>query len=535
MTLHGHGVRRALLAIAILAATAWGQKPGAVEGVVRNAATGAPVRKALVVLRDVYAPQAYQVVSDNEGRFRIDNVKPGEYGLWADAQGYAREAGRFFAPSQTVTVAEEKTIRDFAIRLQPLGAISGRVVDENGEPVPGATVDGLRYSYSAQGPHLGQWASATTNDRGEYRVFDLEPGNWYLRVFKSLSYPKASGRVHRAMADAEYTTTYYAGAARAEDASPTAVAPGADVTDVEIRIRKTRVFRVQGKVMNGSGAAVAQARVRIEGEGYVESRADGTFDARAIPRGTHRVQASFALPDRMLESSWQQVTTADRDIEGLVFRLEPVPPLNGTVGAEDGAAGKLAGAQVALEPLGGIGETLRGAIGEDARFAVANAAAQVYRVRVDRLNPALYLKSVRLGDRDASDDGRIEVAGGGVPLTLVVSGDGGRVTGTVQAAAPGPAAIVVTLAPSGRFAARVDLVKTVETDAGRFTLQGVAPGEYKIWAWELADEDLAGYAEFRKLMENKAVSLKVRAGEPQAVELKAITAVEVAEARGKLR
>jgi hypothetical protein len=520
--------------MALLAAAAWGQKPGSVEGVVRNAVTDAPVRKALVVLRDVYVPQAYQTVSDGEGRFRIDNVKPGEYGLWADAQGYAREAGRFFAPSQAVTVAEDKTIKDFAIRLTPLGAISGRVVDENGEPVAGAAVDGLRYSYSEQGPYLGQSASATSNDRGEFRLFDLEPGRWYLRVAKSLAYPKASGRVHRAMADAEYVTTYYAGASRAEDASPTVVAPGADVTDVEFRIRKTRVFRVQGKVMNG-GAPVAQARVRIEGQGYVESRADGTFDARAIPRGSHRMQASLALPVGTLASSRQQVTVTDHDIEGLVFRLEPLAELQGMVTAEDGAAGKLAGAQVALEPLGGIGETLHDAIKEDGRFAVANVAAQAYRVRVDRLNPALYLKSVRLGDRDASDDGRIDVTGGGAPLTLVVSGDSGRVTGVVRSAGPGPAPIVVTLAPDGRLAERVDLVKTIETNDGRFTAAGVAPGEYKVWAWELVEEELAGYAEFRKLLESKAAAVTVRPGEAQTIELKAITAAEIAEARGKLR
>jgi hypothetical protein len=267
----------------------------------------------------------------------------------------------------------------------------------------------------------------------------------------------------------------------------------------------------------------------------VESRADGAFDARAIPRGTYRVQAVLALPGGMLASPWQPVTVADRDIEGLVLRLEPLAALQGAVTAEDGAAGKLAGAQVALEPLGGIGETLRDAIKEDGRFGVASVAAQSYRVRVDRLNPALYLKSVRLGDRDASDDARIEVAGGGAALTLVVSGDSGRVTGMVRSAGPGPAPIVVTLAPQGRLAERVDLVKTVETDAGRFTAAGLAPGDYKVWAWELVEEELAGYAEFRKLLESKAVAVTVRAGEAQTVELKAITAAEVAEARGKLR
>jgi hypothetical protein len=81
----------------------------------------------------------------------------------------------------------------------------------------------------------------------------------------------------------------------------------------------------------------------------------------------------------------------------------------------------------------------------------------------------------------------------------------------------------------------MDLVTTIETNEGRFTAAGMAPGEYKVWAWELVEEELAGYAEFRKLLEGKAAAVTVRAGEAQTVDLKAITATEVAEARGKLR
>jgi hypothetical protein len=530
-------VRCAWLAIALVAGTAWGQKPAAVEGVVSNAATGAGVRKALVTLRDLHTNAGYQALSDAAGRFRIDTIKPGDYGLWAEAQGYVREPGRFYAPSQALTVKEAQTVKDFAIRLEPLGAISGRVLDENDEPVAGATVDGLRYSYSAQGAQFWNRATSTTNERGEYRVFDLDPGRWYLRVGKTLAYATASGRVHRAAADAEYGETFYPGAARIEEASSILVAPGADLLQVEIRIRKARVFRVRGKVVDGaSGAPAAKARVTIEDVGSVESKADGTFDARAIPRGTHRIAASLAREAGSLASGWQQVTIADRDVEGLVFRLEPLPVLQGMVTAEGAAADKQRGARVNLEPLGGLGELLRVDTTEDGRFAVPDMPLQAYRVTVDRLGAGLYLKSVRLGEQDVTESGRIEMTAGAGVLSLVLAGDGGRVAGTVQAAGPGPAPVVVTLAPVGRLAERIDLIRTEDTDAGRFEVQGVAPGEYKIWAWELADEELAGYAEFRKLLEGKATAVTVRAGEATAsVALQVIPAAEVAEARGRLK
>ena len=99
------------------------QKPGSVEGVVTNSVSGAPIKKALVTLRSAYSNSGYQALSDPAGRFRFDSVTPGDYGLWAGAQGYVRNSGRLFAPSQAVSVAEEKTIKDFAIRREPLGTI----------------------------------------------------------------------------------------------------------------------------------------------------------------------------------------------------------------------------------------------------------------------------------------------------------------------------------------------------------------------------------------------------------------------------
>ena len=95
---------------------------------------------------------------------------------------------------------------------------------------------------------------------------------------------------------------------------------------------------------------------------------------------------------------------------------------------------------------------------------------------------------------------------------------------------------MVTLAPAGPLAARMDLVETVDTASdGSFKIESVAPGDYKVFAWELAEQDLAEYPDFRKLLESKAASVTVRAGESQSVPLTVITAAEVEQARRKLR
>jgi protocatechuate 3,4-dioxygenase beta subunit len=531
------GVLLPFLTIVSLASANPPQKPGAVEGVVTNSVSSAPIKKAVVTLRSLSSNSGYQALSDTAGRFRFDNVTPGDYGLWAGAQGYVRNSGRLLAPSQAVSVAEEKTIKDFAIRLEPLGTISGKVLDENGDPVPGAAADGLQYSYSREGAQLAHRAMSTTNDRGEYRLFDLEPGRWYLRVTKSMVQPNAKGRVHSVLAEMDFRVTFYPGAVREAEAGSIEVAAGAELRQIDVRLRKVRVYHIRGKVIDAGGQAAAKARVEIEGVGYAETRPDGTFDVLGVPPGAYPV-AGEIQGDHKLVSAMQQVTIEDRDVNGVVLRLEPAATVRGTAQVEEDPVRKLIPAGVVLEPLGRMWwEGASGNIQSDGTFAIPNVAPQTYRVMVERRPSRLYLKSMRLSDQDVSAEGRIDVTPGGGLLALVFGNDPGTVEGTVQSAGPGPAPVIVTLAPDGRLAGRYDLVQTVDTKepGGSFRLENVAPGDYKVFAWELADEFMAESPEFRNLFESKAAAITVHAGEHQMARLTTITAAEIEEAGKKLR
>jgi hypothetical protein len=233
----------------------------------------------------------------------------------------------------------------------------------------------------------------------------------------------------------------------------------------------------------------------------------------------------------------QQVTIEDQDVNGVVLRLEPAPTIRGTAQVEGDPARRLMPAGVVLEPLGGMGEESSGQIQSDGTFAIPDVAPQTYRVMVERRPAGLYLKSLRLGDRDVSAEDRIDVTPGGGALALVFGNDPGTLEGTVQSAGPGPAPVIVTLAPDGRLTGRSDLVQTVDTEepGGSFHLESVAPGDYKVFAWELADKDMAESPEFRGLCESKAAAITVHAGEHQTARLSTITAAEIEEARKKLR
>jgi hypothetical protein len=144
-----------------------------------------------------------------------------------------------------------------------------------------------------------------------------------------------------------------------------------------------------------------------------------------------------------------------------------------------------------------------------------------------------YLKSFRFGERALP--GGFEVPRTGGTLTLVIATDGGQVSGKVQDQDGNPGDhMLVTMAPAGTLAQRLDLIRTVVTrDDGSFQLRGVAPGEYTVFAWERLDENAARSPEFLKMFAGKASTVTVTAGAPASVQVKSVRAEEMEEATWK--
>src|SRR5258708_3650586 len=145
-------IRIALSAMLAIAAAMAQQPPPrtVLAGAVMNSATGDPVRKALVILRahDEAKGMSYTTESDGNGRFQIGDVDPGTYSISAERQGFMPEAdGAPGAPPQAIHVEAGESLPDVKIKLVPLGVISGRVLDEDGDPIRGAQVQAAAYSY----------------------------------------------------------------------------------------------------------------------------------------------------------------------------------------------------------------------------------------------------------------------------------------------------------------------------------------------------------------------------------------------------
>jgi hypothetical protein len=156
-----------LLLVAMLQAP-----PASVEGVARKAGTTEPVTHARVMLASVEGRLADTriVETDERGRFAFRGIAAGTYRLHAQHDAFVRAAGR------VVTVASSQSIRDLVVAMTPTGVITGRVVDEYGDPVPDVYV---RAAPVGADPKIGPYET-TTNDLGEYRLYGLPPAAYVV-------------------------------------------------------------------------------------------------------------------------------------------------------------------------------------------------------------------------------------------------------------------------------------------------------------------------------------------------------------------
>jgi hypothetical protein len=193
----------------------------------------------------------------------------------------------------------------------------------------------------------------------------------------------------------------------------------------------------------------------------------------------------------------------------------------GQIRIEGKTSGKLSRVSVLLDSgsHGAWGD--RSGTKEDGSFALPGLEPGVYQVTAQAPED-LYLKAVRWSDRDVMQSG-LDLTGGAAEsrLVVVMSANGGQIDGVVEDDQSAPVAVaMVTLVPAGAAASK-SLFKTAMTSpAGHFHMQGIAPGSYKLFAWEDADPNQVMYdPDFLKPFDSQAQSVEIAEGSRKSVQL----------------
>ena len=167
---------------------------GLIAGRVLAADTGRPVKGARVSVSAPELPGGRAVLSDDMGVFRLTDLPAGRYTLSVSKAGFVQLAYGQRRPLQAGTplqLADGQEIKDIEFRLPRGSVIAGHVYDETGDPMAGILVRVLRYQYQQGERRLMPAGNAQTNDLGEYRVWGLMPGEYYVDAQSRINLPFA--------------------------------------------------------------------------------------------------------------------------------------------------------------------------------------------------------------------------------------------------------------------------------------------------------------------------------------------------------
>lgn len=528
----------------------------AIAGVVIKDPGSQPVKKAVIELiaEDQQQGGNYTAVTGADGGFRIEGITPGRYHLFAEHTGYVESTSRGgHGSGRILTVTAGQELKDLQIRFAAAAIITGRISDEDGEPLENAEVTVLRRTFSPGHSRLQQVAAERTNDLGEYRIPGLAPGNYYLSVtpppdFKSLlesdsssASAKNASTGNAVKPSTSYQTTYYPGTSDSSQAEPVQLHAG-DEFPANFSLTPSPTRTIRGSVANLPPNSSATIMLQSSDFNVVfngaEVHRDGSFVIHDVSQGAYTIVASVENASVPMIAR-QSLQVSSNNIDGLRLVPQTGATIRGTL-HWDGRANvsNLTSPSLALrcsDPADalidfsmGNGFSPAAPIASDGSFQWRNVPPGNYSLQLDNDRSSTsdwFLKSVIAGGR-AADLSSISVAGGVMVLDVVASPDGASVEGLVSDSQGEPVAdAVVVAAPELRSSAG-RFVKTVSDQRGRFSLHGIAPGQYSLFAWDNVDGDAYYDREFLKDYQQQAVSMRVIEGEHKAVQLQVIVTGE---------
>jgi hypothetical protein len=477
-----------------------------VSGIVIRAQDSAPLKNATVYLaNDADREHRIATKTSADGRFALKNVPPGQYKLRVSRNGYVEQElnqKKPGDPGATFTLRAGRRIDDLVFKLARAAVITGKVFDEDGEPMVGVSVRATRPVFTNGRKGFGFAAESTTDDLGEFRLFALPPGRYYISAELSawdhiVGDSEFSGS-DKTAGEKGYAKVYYPSALEVAKASSISVKEGEEVPSIDIFMKEVTVYSVRGKVQylfphkgTGNTQIIVTRRAQNRGWEIVSEqsvvKADGSFQIPELAPGEYTVRAFFFDQDKYY-STQEDIDVVNADVDGLTLSLAQGTQIPGHL-LWDGKA-SLEGDRVSVYLSSEESEVYgRGGwaqVEENNQFTMKEVSQGTFRINVNGVSKDCYIKDVHLGETPLPDHVLHVKSGLAGPLDVTVSSKGGRIQGMVTNSESTPVAGVwVVAVPEESKRSLRELFKSVTTDQyGRYDLRGLAPGKYSIFSWD---------------------------------------------------
>ncbi len=532
----------ALLLVCLLSSTL--QEPVAptqaassvIRGRVVDGATGKLIRQARVVLSVANptptTPRADRITrTDDDGRFEVKDVPQGQYTLSVSKSRYVTAIHgqtRPDTPGKPIDVGlDGPTI---VVTLRRAAVITGRVLDDLGEPVANAPVQAMKAGYRKGFRTLVPVGRlALTNDLGDYRLTGLASGEYFVAAWERLESFGSS-----AEADIGLARMLSPGTRDTRQARVVATVGGEDVAGVDITLAVAQTSALSGIVTGASGAPAGGARLVLqaidEEFGGVGSEAtslpEGSYVFSKVLPGRYELHARWSSGPGQFQGAVIPITIAGADMVVPVALIE-AGNLRGRIVLPENAALEPADVRLMAAPVADtnvFGTGFGGPIRADWTFYWATLIAPRV-IRVSFLPPGWRVSAVIRGNADISDTPTLFKNPDAVEVVL--SRDAAQLTGTAVGddgkAAPDFTAVVFS-EESGRWTYWSRFIHTARADQrGEFKLDGLSPGRYLIAAVASVEPDQWLNTEYLEHLRAVATPVTLEAGDRRALSLKVVT------------
>ncbi len=558
-----------LFILLILASALYGQTgtataiPGSLQGRVTDSQSGNGIGGASLHLFPTGGTnqgpvQPYNTSSLDDGSFRFDSVSPGTYVVFANHPEYANAGTNV----QRVSIGNGSQLVGVAIQLNPLGTVSGKVMDESGRPAVGAEVE-LFNAHPVRGKvELRRMQNGSVASSGTYLFRKVVPGKYYVAAGITTRKVGRNSPGNQSSVDLSESgvlspvRTFYPRATTVEDASVIDLAVGASVADIDIRLQQAETFRVRGKIASFVPGAVQRgstleltSRDSTPSSGLgrrLRSEKDGSFSIDAVPSGSYTLWLVGSYGPgaeqnrrygRRRVLARQDVDVNGSDVNDVVLSLLPPVNLTGSVVLlNPPSTANPSQLRVNLQPASqtAMGSFQSVAVDGNGAFSVQDMEPGEYMIRVVNIPPGMYLQSVMLNRQDVTSSGMDLSQGGGGELDVTLKAGVAEVDGTLAVSGNGtPVSGFALLVPEA-LAADGSGILTARIAQGRtFVLSNVPPGHYLAYAvqqwsgiWQNGD--------FVREMQRDGTSVEVQENTHVQVSLPLLTTDQIQQTASRL-
>jgi protocatechuate 3,4-dioxygenase beta subunit len=490
-------MRIALLSLLAIAAAAQDQT-GRIEGVVLDSISRQPVKKAVVSVQFIQDGGPQTVTTDSSGAFAFSGLAAGQYELAVMHQNYPQ--GRFGGVHKTIQVSAGETASSVSVELIPGAAVSGQIVDEDGDPLSGCFVQLHPAKNFSQGVQISRTPIA--HEDGSYRLSSIPPGKYTItaQCTATVFQPRALSEGPDPPPSAAYPVQFYSATSDLKSAQILELLPGAEKSGVDFQMRPVPVTHIHGTLTVASADWRGRSDLRIQllpldprsprvlgfGRGGQVSATDGSFELETVFPGSYRLvvfsqdisRGGSGQPDASnLVGAIARVDVADKPVN-ISLPLHRAMDISGTIEIErnNNTANQVTlnqiGVQLSSDNQFG-GEPTRAQVNEDGTFTVKSVLPGEWRIMLMAPNN-VFVKSVRLGADEVVNRKLDLTSGSAAPLRIVASNNTANVKGTAQAGQ------MVFCTPVEEGVPMKGWRATQTDSSGQFAMQGLAPGKYRI-------------------------------------------------------